>query len=578
MLKLGSGARRWRGPGGGPALSRGLWPLLFGVSVLTVLNSAGLMLLLLQHAQLSERLAQMDVHLQELLGERAAPLPTGVTGDPEQLIEHYQYSRDKRSQDDGPPAGTQRDEQQEMMMMMTYSMVPVRILVELCNSTKGICLTGPPGLPGHNGTDGLPGPKGDAGVQGRRGKRGERGDLGDKGDVGVAGPPGEKGDVGVAGPPGEKADVGVPGPPGEKGDVGVPGPPGEKGDVGVPGPPGEKGDIGVPGPPGEKGDVGVPGPPGPPGPAGPPGILGPPGPSGPPRVARSKSQGETGQQSQLPAQKFGGVVHANPNDDTLAERMAKKDATFTKTENIIKALLGPINVTKMESTFGTWMQDTATENDPRIWVVEHFSGRIVKEYKNMESFQNGSANSIDVKKFFQGCGHTVHNGSFYYHIAGTFKVAKFNLQTQQLYTLAIENALYHNLIYFLHNSKTYFKLAVDENGLWLIFASSIDENIIVAQLEETTFSITTYINASYPRTKAGNAFIARGVLYITDAKDTKITYAFDLFKREPLSVSVEFRAPTGILTMVSYSPKNQTLYVWDNSYVQTYDVVFLSDD
>nr|XP_023669741.1 gliomedin-like isoform X3 [Paramormyrops kingsleyae] len=530
MLKLGSGARRWRGPGGGPALSRGLWPLLFGVSVLTVLNSAGLMLLLLQHAQLSERLAQMDVHLQELLGERAAPLPTGVTGDPEQLIEHYQYSRDKRSQDDGPPAGTQRDEQQEMMMMMTYSMVPVRILVELCNSTKGICLTGPPGLPGHNGTDGLPGPKGDAGVQGRRGKRGERGDLGDKGDVGVAGPPGEKGDVGVAGPPGEKSDVGVPGPPG------------------------------------------------PPGPAGPPGIPGPPGPSGPPRVARSKSQGETGQQSQLPAQKFGGVVHANPNDDTLAERMAKKDATFTKTENIIKALLGPINVTKMESTFGTWMQDTATENDPRIWVVEHFSGRIVKEYKNMESFQNGSANSIDVKKFFQGCGHTVHNGSFYYHIAGTFKVAKFNLQTQQLYTLAIENALYHNLIYFLHNSKTYFKLAVDENGLWLIFASSIDENIIVAQLEETTFSITTYINASYPRTKAGNAFIARGVLYITDAKDTKITYAFDLFKREPLSVSVEFRAPTGILTMVSYSPKNQTLYVWDNSYVQTYDVVFLSDD
>ncbi|XP_048886663.1 gliomedin isoform X27 [Brienomyrus brachyistius] len=539
MLKLGSGTWRWRGAGGAPALSNGLWALLFGVSVLTALNSAGLILLLLQHAQLSERLAQTDVRLRELLGEPVAPLPAGVTSDPEQLIAHSQYSRDKRSQDDGPPAGTQRGEQQEMMMMMTYSMVPVRILVELCNSTKGICLTGPPGLPGHNGTDGLPGLKGDPGVQGRRGKRGEKGDLGDKGDVGV------------------------PGLPGEKGDVGVPGLPGEIGDVGVPGPPGVKGDVGVHGPPGEKGHVGVPGPPGPPGTDGPLGIPGPPGPSAPPRVARSKNQG---------------VVLANPNDDTLAERMAKTDTILTKTENIIKALLGPTNVTKMESTFGTWMQDTAMENDPRIWVVEHFSGRTVKEYKNMESFQNGSANSIDVKKFFQGCGHAVHNGSFYYHIAGTFKVAKFNLQTQQLHTLAIEKALYHNLIYFLHNSKTYFKLAVDEHGLWLIFASSVDENIIVAQLEETTFSITTYINASYPRTKAGNAFIARGVLYITDAKDAKITYAFDLFKREPLSVSVEFRAPTGILTMVSYSPKNQTLYVWDNGYVQTYDVVFLSDD
>lgn len=127
MLKLGSGARRCRGPGGTSALSKGLWALLFAVSVLTALNSAGLTLLLLQHAQLSERLAQTDTRLQEILGEPAAALPAGVTGDPERPIQHYQYSRDKRSQDEGPPAETQRDEQ-EMMMMMTYSMVPVRTL------------------------------------------------------------------------------------------------------------------------------------------------------------------------------------------------------------------------------------------------------------------------------------------------------------------------------------------------------------------------------------------------------------------------------------------------------------------
>lgn len=33
----------------------------------------------------------------------------------------------------------------------------------------------------------------------------------------------------------------------------------------------------------------------------------------------------------------------------------------------------------MESTFGTWMKDTAQLNDERIWVAEHFSGRLDAE-------------------------------------------------------------------------------------------------------------------------------------------------------------------------------------------------------
>lgn len=46
---------------------------------------------------------------------------------------------------------------------------------------------------------------------------------------------------------------------------------------------------------------------------------------------------------------------------------------------LIKSLINPRNVTKMESTFGTWMKDTAQLNDERIWVAEHFSGRLVTD-------------------------------------------------------------------------------------------------------------------------------------------------------------------------------------------------------
>lgn len=138
--------------------------------------------------------------------------------------------------------------------------------------------------------------------------------------------------------------------------------------------------------------------------------------------------------------------------------------------------------------------------------------------------------------------------------------------------------MHHNLAYLFQNSKTYFKVAADENGLWLIFASSVDECIVVAQLDEKTFSVASYINTTYPCTKAGNAFIACGVLYVTDTKDARVTFAFDLLKRKPVNVTFDLRSPGGVLAMLSYSPKDRHLYVWDHSYVRLYVVHFITDE
>lgn len=158
-------------------------------------------------------------------------------------------------------------------------------------------------------------------------------------------------------------------------------------------------------------------------------------------------------------------------------------------------------------------------------------------------------------------------------------VHRYNFQTKKLHTLTIDNALYHDLAYLLYNSKTYFKLAADENGLWLIFASSsVDESIMVAELDQKTFSVTSYINTTYPRTKAGNAFIACGVLYVTDTKDTRVTFAFDLLKGKPVNMTFDLRSPGGVLAMLSYSPKDRHLYVWDQSYVRLYVVHFITDE
>ncbi|XP_068175010.1 gliomedin isoform X2 [Antennarius striatus] len=549
-----------------PSMTLSQRMVLYGTCIVALLNSAGLIVLLVQQNLHGARLEQTEIRLTEVeqssVVELLQEIPRGAAG--MQAEHQYQYSRNKRS--DKPEKELHREEDQtyeqevsqevgeetekttkhqlkhkqrhgqnyhkahaehDMMMMMTYSMVPIKLLIDICNSTKGVCIAGPPGppglpgvdgMPGHNGTDGIPGLNGPLGADGKRGKKGPAGDKGD---------------------------------PGERGDRGEPGPPGEKGEP--------SNDVIIEGPPG---------PPGSPGPIGPPG---PPGPQGPPRTRHHRAN--------LQAAQTLGLLHAIPNDGTSSVKDAvKRHENPTKNGCLIKSLINPRNVTKMETTYGTWMKDTAELNDERIWVAEHFSGRVLKEYSSIVSFQNSSSDSVDVRKYYYGCGHTVHNGSFYYQIAGTSSIARFNFETKKLHTLTIDSALYHDLAYLFHNSKTYFKLAADENGLWLMFASSIDESITVAQLDQKTFSVTSFINTTYPCSKAGNAFIACGVLYVTDTKDTRVTFAFDLLKGKPVNVTFDLRPPGGVLAMISYSPKDRHLYLWDQKYVRLYVVHFISDE
>lgn len=131
------------------------------------------------------------------------------------------------------------------------------------------------------------------------------------------------------------------------------------------------------------------------------------------------------------------------------------------------------------------------------------------------------------------------------------------------------NSRYHSLEYLFRNSKTYFKFAVDETGLWVIFAADTDDETMVAKLDPDTFSVESLVNTHYPATKAGNAFIVCGVIYFTEETDKRVTYAFDLKKGNPRDANLELRPARGILAMVSYYPNKRLLYMWDDSSVKT---------
>ncbi|OWK09336.1 hypothetical protein Celaphus_00006196 [Cervus elaphus hippelaphus] len=233
--------------------------------------------------------------------------------------------------------------------------------------------------------------------------------------------------------------------------------------------------------------------------------------------------------------------------------------------------------TASAQTFGTWIRESANKSDERIWVTEHFSGIRVKEFEDQPSLRNGSYTLIHLPYYFHGCGHTVHNNSLYYHKGGSNTIVRFEFGKETSQTLKLENALYFDRKYLFANSKTYFNLAVDEKGLWIIYASSADgSSILVAQLEERTFSVVPHINTTYPKSKAGNAFIARGILYVTDTKDTRITFAFDLLGGKQINANFALRTSQSVLAMLSYNMRDQHLYSWEDGHLMLYPVQFLS--
>lgn len=151
---------------------------------------------------------------------------------------------------------------------------------------------------------------------------------------------------------------------------------------------------------------------------------------------------------------------------------------------------------------------------------------------------------------------------------------RFGLNTDSRHTLHIKKALHQGKNYLFSNSKTYFNIAVDEKGLWIIYASSIDENIMVANVDEESFSVNWLINTTYPKSKAGNAFIACGILYVTDTKDMTVSFAFDLLKRKQIDARFKFRSSQSVLAMLSYSLRDKNLYTWENGSLMVYPVHF----
>lgn len=121
-------------------------------------------------------------------------------------------------------------------------------------------------------------------------------------------------------------------------------------------------------------------------------------------------------------------------------------------------------------------------------------------------------------------------------------------------------------------------MSIDENGLWIIYTHESERDLVrVSKLDlaDLTIQKTWKIPADQPRA-FGNGWVTCGVLYlVSDVTSdlTHVNFAYDLYTKEGLNISLRFNNPYNMNNMIAYNHQDKTIYSWDKGYLLTYPLL-----
>ncbi|XP_034392416.1 olfactomedin-like protein 3B [Cyclopterus lumpus] len=231
---------------------------------------------------------------------------------------------------------------------------------------------------------------------------------------------------------------------------------------------------------------------------------------------------------------------------------------------------------RVGSPKGMWTRDPRSS---KVYVFNGTSGDNLFQFNSVRDFSRSpgvtSSRHIRLPSDWRGPGSTVYDGYLYYiqqEENADVQVVKFDLLTGSVTDAAMFPVESHATVYNL-NPETVADLAADDEGLWLLYATSDSEpNIHLAKMDRASLDIEHIWDTRCPRENAEAAFVVCGTVYVVYntrlASRSRIQCLFDVndmvsSEEAPL---IYFPRRYGAHASLKYNPEEQQLYAWDDGY------------
>ncbi|XP_031416297.1 adhesion G protein-coupled receptor L3 isoform X1 [Clupea harengus] len=236
---------------------------------------------------------------------------------------------------------------------------------------------------------------------------------------------------------------------------------------------------------------------------------------------------------------------------------------------------------------GAWCKDPLQSSN-KIYYMPWTPYRTdtLTEYSSKEDFIAGRpTTTYKLPHRVDGTGFVVYDGALFFNKERTRNIVKFDLRTRiKSGEAIIANANYHDTSPYRWGGKSDIDLAVDENGLWVIYATEQNNGrIVVSQLNPYTLRVEGTSDTTYDKRSASNAFMICGVLYVVksvyedddnEATGNKIDYMYSTEKSRETHIAINFPNSYQYIAAVDYNPRDNLLYVWNNYHVVKYSLDF----
>ncbi|XP_030635324.1 adhesion G protein-coupled receptor L3 [Chanos chanos] len=236
---------------------------------------------------------------------------------------------------------------------------------------------------------------------------------------------------------------------------------------------------------------------------------------------------------------------------------------------------------------GAWCKDPLQASE-KIYYMPWTPYRTdtLTEYSSKEDFIAGRpTTTYKLPHRVDGTGFVVYDGALFFNKERTRNIVKFDLRTRiKSGEAIIASANYHDTSPYRWGGKTDIDLAVDENGLWVIYATEQNNGrIVISQLNPYTLRVEGTWDTAYDKRSASNAFMICGILYVvksvyedddSEATGNKIDYIYNTELSKDGYLDIPFPNSYQYIAAVDYNPRDNLLYVWNNYHVVKYSLDF----